>query len=98
VEDTANGPAILGVLKKEIPGMLAIKPEGGKQARAAAVAPLIEAGNVYLPMADEHRGLKTRCWNSPASLLPRTTTASTPRARRSTGCKPSAATGISARE
>jgi hypothetical protein len=33
--------------------MLAIKPEGGKQARAAAVAPLVEAGNVYLPMADE---------------------------------------------
>ena len=53
VEDTANGPAILSVLKREIPGMLAIKPEGGKQARAAAVAPLIEAGNVYLPMADE---------------------------------------------
>jgi predicted phage terminase large subunit-like protein len=53
VEDTANGPAILSVLRREIPGMLAIKPEGSKQARAAAVAPLIEAGNVYLAMADE---------------------------------------------
>ena len=53
VEDTANGPAILSVLRREIPGMLAIKPEGGKQARAAAVALLVEAGNVNLPMADE---------------------------------------------
>ena len=26
-----------------------IKPSGGKVARAAAVSPLIEAGNVYLP-------------------------------------------------
>ena len=53
VEDKANGSAVISVLKREIPGMLAINPEGGKQARAAAVAPLIEAGNVYLPMPDE---------------------------------------------
>jgi predicted phage terminase large subunit-like protein len=26
-----------------------VNPEGGKVARAAAVSPLIEAGNVYLP-------------------------------------------------
>jgi predicted phage terminase large subunit-like protein len=26
-----------------------VNPEGGKIARAAAVSPLIEAGNVYLP-------------------------------------------------
>jgi predicted phage terminase large subunit-like protein len=53
VEDKANGSAVISVLRREIPGMLAINPEGGKQARAAAVAPLIEAGNVYLPMPDE---------------------------------------------
>ena len=29
-----------------------MNPEGGKVARAAAVSPLIEAGNVYLPHPD----------------------------------------------
>lgn len=53
VEDKANGSACIAVLKREIPGMLAINPEGGKEGRAAAVAPLIEAGNVKLPMAEE---------------------------------------------
>ena len=28
---------------------MAVTPEGGKDARAAAVSPSIEAGNVYLP-------------------------------------------------
>ena len=37
------------MLQHEIPGILAVNPEGGKEARAAAVSPLIEAGNVYLP-------------------------------------------------
>jgi hypothetical protein len=33
--------------------MIAINPEGGKESRAAAIAPMIEAGNVLLPMPDE---------------------------------------------
>ena len=33
--------------------MIAVNPEGGKESRAAAVAPLIEAGNVRLPTPDE---------------------------------------------
>jgi predicted phage terminase large subunit-like protein len=53
VEDKANGSAVLSVLKREIPGMIAINPEGGKEGRAAAVAPMIEAGNVLLPMVEE---------------------------------------------
>lgn len=53
VEDKANGSAVLSVLKIEIPGMIAVNPEGGKESRAAAVAPLMEAGNVLLPMPDE---------------------------------------------
>jgi predicted phage terminase large subunit-like protein len=53
IEDKANGSAVLSVLKKEIPGMIAVNPEGGKEGRAAAVAPMIEAGNVLLPMAEE---------------------------------------------
>lgn len=49
IEDKANGSAIIQVLRKEINGILAINPEGGKVARVNAVSPTIEAGNVYLP-------------------------------------------------
>lgn len=53
IEDKANGSAVLSILRQKISGMIAINPEGGKEARAAAVAPMIEAGNVLLPMPDE---------------------------------------------
>jgi predicted phage terminase large subunit-like protein len=49
IEDKANGSAIIETLKSEIPGIVAVNPEGGKESRAAAVQPEIEAGNVYLP-------------------------------------------------
>lgn len=49
IEDKANGSAVLQMLGREIPGLLPVNPGGGKVARAAAVSPLIEAGNVYLP-------------------------------------------------
>jgi predicted phage terminase large subunit-like protein len=49
IEDKANGPAVIATLKHEIPGLVAVNPEGSKHARAAAVSPQIEAGNVYLP-------------------------------------------------
>ena len=37
------------MLSNEIAGLLPVNPEGGKIARASAVSPLIEAGNVLLP-------------------------------------------------
>lgn len=49
VEDTANGPAVIATLTREIPGLVAVRPEGGKVARVNAIAGLIEAHNVYLP-------------------------------------------------
>jgi predicted phage terminase large subunit-like protein len=49
IEDKANGSAVIQMLCREIPGILPVNPEGGKIARAAAVSPLIQAGNVYLP-------------------------------------------------
>jgi hypothetical protein len=39
----------IATLKHEIAGLIAVNPEGGKIARAAAVSPQIESGNVYLP-------------------------------------------------
>ena len=49
IEDKANRPAVISCLRGRIPGLLAINPEGGKIARAQAVSPYVEAGNVYLP-------------------------------------------------
>jgi predicted phage terminase large subunit-like protein len=49
IEDKANGPAVIQMLRKEIAGLIAVTPEGGKVSRAYAAAPEVEAGNVYLP-------------------------------------------------
>jgi predicted phage terminase large subunit-like protein len=49
VEDKANGPAVIDSLKKEIPGLLAVNPMGGKVARAEAISALFTAGNIYIP-------------------------------------------------
>lgn len=49
IEDKANGPAVISMLRKEIPGLIPIEPVGGKIVRAQAAAPEAEAGNIYLP-------------------------------------------------
>lgn len=49
VEDKANGSAVINTLKRELPGLVEIQPEGGKEARANAASPAIESGNVFLP-------------------------------------------------
>jgi predicted phage terminase large subunit-like protein len=49
VEDKANGPAVISQLKAVVPGLVAVEPQGSKVARASAVSPFVEAGNVFLP-------------------------------------------------
>jgi predicted phage terminase large subunit-like protein len=49
IEDKANGTAIIEMLQDEISGIVPVNPDGGKEARANAVSPLFEAGNIYLP-------------------------------------------------
>lgn len=49
IEDKANGPAIIQMMGKEIPGVVPVDPEGGKAARVNAVAPAIESGHVFVP-------------------------------------------------
>jgi predicted phage terminase large subunit-like protein len=53
IEDTANGPAVIEELSREFAGIIAVKPEGGKIARAQAATADVEAGNVYLPQGAE---------------------------------------------
>jgi len=49
VESAANGEALIDTLKKKIPGIMAVPPRGSKMARAQAISPQIEAGQIYLP-------------------------------------------------
>lgn len=57
VEDKANGPALIDMMKKRVSGIIPINPAdygGDKVARAVAVSPLVEAGNVYIPDPQSH--------------------------------------------
>lgn len=50
VEDKANGPAVISMLRRRgIAGVIPEEPHGSKVARAVAVSPLQESGNLYLP-------------------------------------------------
>jgi predicted phage terminase large subunit-like protein len=54
IEEAANGSAIINVLNRQVPGVIAVTPEGGKYARAQAAQPIVEAGNVWLPNPRPH--------------------------------------------
>jgi predicted phage terminase large subunit-like protein len=56
IEDKANGPAVIESLAANVPRLLAVEPRGGKESRAAAIEPIIAAGNVYLPEGAEWVG------------------------------------------
>lgn len=49
IEDKANGPAVIDVLKAQVPGLIAVEPDGSKLARAHAVTWVWEAKNVWTP-------------------------------------------------
>jgi predicted phage terminase large subunit-like protein len=49
VEDAANGSAVIDLLKSEIPGLVPVRPKGGKESRAHAATAYVESGNVLLP-------------------------------------------------
>lgn len=51
VEAKANGQAVIDTLNNEIFGIIPIEPEkyGSKESRLNSVAPVFEAGNVFLP-------------------------------------------------
>ena len=45
VEDKANGPAVVQQLRKSVPGVVEIEPQGGKVSRMFAAAPEWQAGD-----------------------------------------------------
>jgi len=52
IEDKANGPAVITAMKSRISGLVPVEPQGSKVARAFAVSPQCESGNVYLPVPE----------------------------------------------
>lgn len=49
IEDAANGPAIIAELRHEIGGLIPVRADGSKEARAAAAQPYQRSTNCYLP-------------------------------------------------
>lgn len=49
IEDKANGPAVMDMLKHRLTGIIPIEPDGDKVARANAASPAVESGNWHLP-------------------------------------------------
>ena len=49
VEDKANGPAIITLLKRKVTGIIPVKPTTSKDERLHSVAPIFEAGNFHIP-------------------------------------------------
>ena len=59
VEDKANGPAVIEVLKNHITGLIPYTPDSDKESRAKGVAHCVESHNVYLPNPDKFPWVKT---------------------------------------
>jgi predicted phage terminase large subunit-like protein len=49
VEDKGTGTSLVQELKRHIAGIIAVEPEGDKQARMSVASAKIEAGQVFLP-------------------------------------------------
>ena len=54
VEEKANGAAVISQLKGTVGGFVPVVPKESKEARAFAVTPLFESGNVFLPPSEGH--------------------------------------------
>jgi predicted phage terminase large subunit-like protein len=53
IEDAADAQAVKATLDDAVPGIILVPAKGSKEARLAAVAGVIESGNVYLPEGAE---------------------------------------------
>ena len=63
IEDKANGSAIVDVMKRKYHSVIPVKVVGGKESRANAIAPMLEAGNVHLK--EEHAEMIEECCSFP---------------------------------
>lgn len=62
IEDKANGSAVITMLKRKLPGMIAVQATVSKEERVNAVLPVFEAGNVFIPSEIEVKpGIWIKC-------------------------------------
>ena len=54
IEEKANGAAIMSALANEVIGLIPVLPHGTKEARAHAIAPAVQSGNVFFPDAEDY--------------------------------------------
>ena len=59
IEDKANGSAVIETLSRKFSGVIPINPEGGKVARAYAMEPEQQAGDIFLPCAEIDPDIET---------------------------------------
>lgn len=50
IEEKANGAAIISAIGDRLPGVVGVVPKESKEARAHAISPMVEAGDVWLPV------------------------------------------------
>lgn len=58
IEDKANGSAVIDTISDAVRGVIPINPEGGKVARAYAMQPAQEAGQIFLPAPSVDPGIE----------------------------------------
>lgn len=66
IENKANGPSIISTLQSRLAGIIEVNPTGSKMARAGAVAPWWESGNVYVAKGVNGDEFIERCVRFPA--------------------------------
>lgn len=66
IENAAAGPDVIAALRRDIPGILAVRPKGDKVQRVHAVLPAIEAGNVWVSGAPHPDGKGCDAARTPA--------------------------------
>jgi predicted phage terminase large subunit-like protein len=55
IEDKANGPAVIQMMKTKVPGLIPVKATQSKEERVNAVLPVWESKNVFIPSEIEVR-------------------------------------------
>jgi predicted phage terminase large subunit-like protein len=51
IELAASGYAVYQMMSTRVPGLIGFKPEKSKEARASGMVPIVEAGNIFLPIS-----------------------------------------------
>jgi predicted phage terminase large subunit-like protein len=65
IEDKANGSAIIDVLNRKFHGVVAVNPQGSKEARVHSILPFLEGKGVFLPRTPWAEEVVEQCASFP---------------------------------